>query len=65
MKGQQDAEDPDNEQVLEWFDRLMVKLVANRDSESHPESKSSFCLPVLHAIEGDNRLLRKFLSYFQ
>lgn len=50
MKGQQDAEDPENEQVLEWFDRLMVKLVANRDSESQPESKSSFCLPVLHAI---------------
>jgi hypothetical protein len=55
-------EDPENEQVLEWFERLAVKLLTNQDTDGQ-EPNISMIKPFLTAIEDDDTLNRKFFSF--
>jgi hypothetical protein len=48
-QGKPDIEDPENEQVLEWFERLAIKLITNQNTGG-PESNTSLIKPFLHAI---------------
>jgi hypothetical protein len=61
-QGKPDVEDPDNEQVLEWFQRISVKLITNSDADQQ-ESTTSLIAPLLQALEDNDVLLRKFFSF--
>lgn len=61
-QGKPDTEDPENEQVLEWFERLAVKLLTNQDTDGQ-EPNISMIKPFLTAIEDDDTLNRKFFSF--
>jgi hypothetical protein len=48
--------------VLDWYQRLIIKLMTNTDT-GVTESSSSLLQPVLVSMEQDDDLLRKFFSF--
>ena len=61
-QGKPDVDDPDNEHVLEWFQRLVIKLITNLDTDAS-ESTTSLIAPMLNAMEDNDMLTRKFFSF--